>query len=70
LSEVTQRILKAARKIAGEMGISPEEAVIQAAKGILTAAEEIGPEAAAEVIDELPEQIFSENEQKRKNQEE
>jgi MFS family permease len=64
LSEATQKILQAARKIAGEMGISPEEAVIQAARGILTAAEEIGPEAAAEVVDELPEQIFSENEQK------
>jgi MFS family permease len=64
LSEATQKILQAARKIAGEMGISSEEAVIQAARGILTAAEEIGPEAAAEVVDELPEQIFSENEQK------
>jgi MFS family permease len=64
LSEATQKILQAARKIAGEMGISSEEAVIQAARSILTAAEEIGPEAAAEVVDELPEQIFSENEQK------
>ncbi|HEY96787.1 MAG TPA: MFS transporter [Dehalococcoidia bacterium] len=64
LSEATQRIIEAARKIAEEMGISQEEAIIQAARGILTAAEEIGPEAAAEVVDNLPEQVFTEHEQK------
>jgi MFS family permease len=62
LSEATQKILQAARKIAEEMGISQEEAIIQAARGILTAAEKIGPEAAAEVVDELPKQVFSEHE--------
>ncbi len=59
LSEATRRTLEAAREIALRTGIPEEEAVIQAAGGVLHAAEQIGPEAAAEVVEELPEQVLS-----------
>ena len=59
LSEATRRTLEAAREIAIRAGIPEEEAVIQAAEGALQAAEQIGPEAAAEVAEELPEEVFT-----------
>jgi hypothetical protein len=59
LSEATRRTLEAAREIALRTGLPEEEAVIQAAQGALKAAEQIGPEAAAQVVEELPEQVFT-----------
>ena len=62
LSEATRQTLAAARDIAEKSGISAEEAVIQAGEGILMAAESIGPEAAAEVYDELPDEVLNNRE--------
>jgi MFS family permease len=67
LSAVTLHMLEAARKIADDMGIPRDEAVYQAVDGVLTAAEELGPEAAAEVTEVLPEKYLTEREKKHKN---
>jgi MFS family permease len=65
LSEATIQTLKAAREIAEKTGISPEEAIIQAAHGALQAAEGLGPEAAAEVVEYLPDEAFKEQRKKQ-----
>jgi len=58
LNEAVEQTLEAAHKIAMEKGIPSDEALIQAVEGILLAAEEIGPEVAAEVVDGMSEEIL------------
>jgi MFS family permease len=64
LSKATIQTLKAAREIAKRTGISPEEAIVQAAQGALQAAEGLGPEAAAEVVEFLPDEAFKKQKKK------
>ncbi|MFH1647780.1 MAG: MFS transporter [Chloroflexota bacterium] len=59
LGETTARTIEAAREVAAQAGIPERAAVIQAAEGVLTAAEAIGPQAVAEVADALPEEVLS-----------
>jgi MFS family permease len=66
LGEATKQTMEAAREIAANTGISEKAAVIQAAEGALRAAEIIGPEAAAEVAEVLPEEAFPEQTKEKK----
>ncbi|MBN1692375.1 MAG: MFS transporter [Dehalococcoidales bacterium] len=65
LSEATVQTLEAAREIAKRTGISQEEAIIQAAQGALQAAEGLGPEAAAEIVEYLPDDAFKKQRKKK-----
>ena len=58
LSEAVEQTLEAARRIAAETKIPSEEALIQAVEGVLLAAEEIGPEATAEVVEGMSEEML------------
>jgi hypothetical protein len=44
--------------VAAQTGLSEESAVAKAAEAALQAAEVIGPEAVAEVVESLPEEIL------------
>jgi MFS family permease len=63
LGQATIQTIEAAREIAANTGVSEKAAVIQAAEGALQAAEVIGPEAAAEVAEVLPEEVFPKHNQ-------
>ncbi|MBN1160866.1 MAG: MFS transporter [Dehalococcoidales bacterium] len=66
LGEATIKTLEAAREIAKKTGIPPEEAIIQAAQGALQAAEGLGPQAAAEIVEYLPDEAFKKQRKKTK----
>ena len=59
LGEATHQTIEAVRKVAAHIGLSEETAVDKAAEGALQAAEAIGPEAVAEVVESLPEEILA-----------
>jgi MFS family permease len=53
------QVVEAAKAIAAETGLAEEVAVAKAAEGALEAAEAIGPEAVAEVVESLPEETLA-----------
>ncbi len=59
LGDATLQIIEAVKEIAAQTGLSEESAVAKAAEGALQAAEAIGPEAVAEVVESLPEEILA-----------
>ena len=59
LGEATHQTIEAVRKVAAHIGLSEEAAVEIAAEGALQAAEAIGLEAVAEVVESLPEEILA-----------
>ncbi len=59
LGEATLQTIEAAKEVAAHIGLSEEAAVDKAAEGALQAAEAIGPEAVAEVVEALPEEILA-----------
>jgi hypothetical protein len=59
LGEATLQAIEAAKGMAAYIGLSEEDAVDKAAEGALQAAEAIGPEAVAEVVESLPEGILA-----------
>ncbi len=58
LSEATRKTLEAARELAADTGLTEGAAVTQAAEGALRAAEGVSPEAVAEVVDALPDEVL------------
>jgi hypothetical protein len=59
LGEATFQTIEAAKEVAAHIGLTEEAAVGKAAEGALQAAEAIGPEAVAEVVESLPEEILA-----------
>jgi len=59
LGTATLQTIEAAREVAAHIDLSEETAVAKAAEGALLAAEVIGPEAAAQVAESLPEEILA-----------
>jgi MFS family permease len=53
LGETTLQVIKTAKEIAAQTGLSEESAVAKAVEGVLQAAEAIGPKAAAEVAESV-----------------
>jgi MFS family permease len=58
LSDATRKTLEAARELAADSGVTEGAAVTQAAEGALRAAEGIGLEAVAEVVEALPDEVL------------
>jgi MFS family permease len=58
LSAATLQTIEAAREVAAQAGLSEESTVAKAVEGALQAAETIGPEAVAEVVESLPEETL------------
>ncbi|MFC1900717.1 MFS transporter [Chloroflexota bacterium] len=56
VTEVVKHAMKAVRKTSREMGMSEDEALSMAAEGALQAAESLGSEVVAEVVEAIPEE--------------
>ena len=59
LGAAALQTIEAAKKVAAQTGRSEETVVAKAAEGVLWAAEAIGPEAVAEVVESLPDEILA-----------
>lgn len=58
LGAATLQTIEATKEAAANSNLSEETAVAKAAEGVLLAAEAIGPEAVAEVVESLPEDVL------------
>ncbi|MBN2239231.1 MAG: MFS transporter [Dehalococcoidales bacterium] len=54
ISEAVKIALKTVKKVSSDIGISEEEALSAATEGVMTAAEPLGSEVVAEVVDAVP----------------
>jgi hypothetical protein len=59
LSVATLQAMEVAREMAAQAGLPEESAVVIAAEGVLQTAEAIGPEAVAQVVESLPDEILT-----------
>jgi MFS family permease/enamine deaminase RidA (YjgF/YER057c/UK114 family) len=58
LADATRQAIAAAKEVAAQIGLPEESAVAKAAEATLQAAEAIGPEAVAKVVESLPKEVL------------